>query len=237
MQDSEIKLAQCARCQKFTWTCDVSGSRVAVDPTRLDSYTGVMVMLSLGRSVYEVRHTVRGKPDRLRMLGGQGTVWEPGERLLVADHGCGANASASVPVQLPPQDPRQAPATPGRHRDGFPHAPAPVSGSQGHAAIPSTRDYSAQSPRRATPATRRPSRPLHCEECGRLIGEGEEYVAIEHFRYVWAQHTYECVVYDKDPKYGVGFRDKVSEVGWDNALDLARKNLTSKPMETVELPE
>src|SRR5438046_2334068 len=102
MLDTEIKLAQCSRCQSYVWACNSAGVRVAVDPNPIMNGAEVYAFLGYGRSIYEVIYKV-SKPHHLRWLGAPGTSWEPNGRILVASHGCGAAATDAVAVEVPLQ--------------------------------------------------------------------------------------------------------------------------------------
>jgi hypothetical protein len=234
MLDTEIKLAQCSRCQSYVWACNSAGVRVAVDPNPIMNGAEVYAFLGYGRSIYEVIYKV-SKPHHLRWLGAPGTSWEPNGRILVASHGCGAAATDAVAVEVPLQGPQKAPVQPGRPSDGFPHRPALESGSRGRTRRPSRVAYSATP---QSPAQRATLRRFKCDTCGGLIGDDEAFVAIEHYRYTWAVHDFDCVgVEMRDDEIVDAHYRKVKQVGYDVTQDLLRKGLVMKPIEIVELPE
>jgi hypothetical protein len=236
MQDKAIKLAQCTRCQAYVWSAQVSGILVAVDPAPLGSLGDVMGALGASRSVFEVR-SIGSKPQALRWLGAPGTQWEPGGRHLVASHGCGAQPRDAVAVETTPQGPQEAPVTPGRHSGGFRPAHAPDSGSQGRTAARHPAGSSATRRSPATPANRprfeRIYRTLKCAECGETIKAGEQYVAIEHYRYSWACHDYDCTDPYRNYSYDAEKRAKAAQVGYDVTNQLYRKGHWDRPVEDV----
>lgn len=294
VQDTAIKLAQCPRCSGYVWVCDVSGGRVAVDPLPLGDQAHVMVMLGLGRSVYQVALTVKGKPDKLQWLGGPGTVWEPNGRLLVAAHGCGAPARSAVPVEVPSERPSVPVCDVWRAQGWSPPATCPRVGVDGRTGLlfgdvkaplscgtcdappfdqgepcgpakTAAQTSPHATPRRSTAppsaatgpppgagsgsARRRefsrrstsrrivtaPIRPITCNRCGKLIKrKTEQHVAIECGQYAWGAHDYDC---KKEVDYVEAHHDKVKQLGWDTTIDLARKNLVTRNMDTVELPD
>jgi hypothetical protein len=247
MQDTKIALATC-RCGRYVFACRVSGIAVTADIEPLGAVSDVMAALAARRDVYAVL-VAGGVPQRLKRLGGPGTVWEPNGRHLVAAHACGSSAMAAVPVEVAPQGPQKAPAQPGRPSGGFHHPPAPADGSQGHTAARRTAGYSGHPRKAATPAIRPrfspPPRSYKCDACGRLIKKGEEFTAIEHGRYMWAQHSYDCCDTEEwlDEEEasgrirGEGHRRQIKAVGFDAALDLWRKGMQVRPIEDLELPE
>lgn len=242
MLDSEIKLAQCQRCQAYVWTADVSGMRVAVDPAPLGDLGAVMATLGAMRSVYAVQHIGR-KPHHLKWLGGQNTQWDPKGRTLVAAHGCGAPPRDAKPVEVAPEGPQQAPVTPGGAWGGVRPQAARDSGSQGHTTAPWAEVSSVTRRSPAERATRRRSdvlahiehvphvRPLKCQQCRCLISAGEEFVAIECGRYSWAHHDYDCTADWR--KKGEKVQRLSRDVGWDASDQLYRKGNWNRDVENV----
>ncbi len=229
MEDSKIVLVTCPRCSGYAFKAQASGITTAVDCSPLGDLGAVMRALTAGRNIYEI---IVGQ--KLRSLGGPGTKWEPNGRTLVASHACGAPPQSMVAVEVPEQGPQRAPVTPGGASAGSRPQAARESGSQGHTEPRRTAGYWGHPPRAATPASRPRSEPptprrLTCCVCKKLIKQDvEEFAAIEHYRTTWAQH-YECKV--------DGFGEKLREIGWDVTLDLHAKDLVTRGMDTVELPE
>lgn len=160
MLNTAMELAQCDKCNAYVFMCHVGGIRVIVDPAQLDGMDDVRRRLMMGRTVYRI--LPGRKLAQFGKLSTNGTGY-------LADHWCTAGTVGAQPVGTVAVGPPQAPVTPSAD-----HGPqsAPVSGSQGHTAIPTTiMDSSSGLPSRARHATRPRSdpKPTRCDICRELI--------------------------------------------------------------------
>jgi hypothetical protein len=107
--DTPPKLSECNRCQEYVLACMVSGSRVALDTSPLNSAT-LQAMILSGRPVY---YSKTGKRFSL-VTAHVFTYWrafcDENTKVMV-EHGCGALAVDSSAFEVSPATPHQAPAS------------------------------------------------------------------------------------------------------------------------------
>jgi hypothetical protein len=165
--DTPLELANCDKCKAYVFMCDVSGIRTIVDCAPLDGMDDVRRRLMMGRVVYR---TLPGR--KLARFSRDSTNAESG---YLADHWCTGGVTGARKVETVPVGPPSAPATPGRHPDGFRHPDAPADGSQGRRGLPIMKtqrtDSSGAYPSRATRVNRPRSdpKPTRCDICREII--------------------------------------------------------------------
>lgn len=171
LQDTEVKLSQCVRCEAYVFACQVSGLKTAVDPVPLDGIESHRAALIAGRTLFGLVE-MRGRPWKLK-------PWHPTTALpVLGSHACGAHGMDAVSVReaapVPPSAPVSVPAGPAPSGA----LPGAQTGVQGFGAV-------------STVTPRRSERPPRCARCRRRCEPGT-YVGIDHARFKWAEHTGDC---------------------------------------------
>jgi hypothetical protein len=180
---SDLKLAQCRRCQAYTL---LGGDAVAVAVDIVPVTQQRLAECIVERiGLFWVK---AGKNGTQKLSGafqrGQRPEWGPngaqiGVQRVYAEHWHLAREQQLVEVPKA-SDPCPAPVTPGGPRDGsrHPNAPAGATGAP-------------ERPSRAAHATPLLSRPFRCSICDHVIEPGEDYNSIEFGTWHWACHM-EC---------------------------------------------
>lgn len=187
---TQIKVAQCQKCQAYIFNATVAGLDASIDPVPLRETEEVRNALLAGRGLYHVS-MLGGKPNKaFHVIGSQVAKSIEHGSPLWAQHPCmAAGTVRATKVEEPPQGPQRAPVTPGGPRDGFRRATAPVGGSQGPSSKITMEGYWAPSPSRAGSATLRPSRCVICRQL--LTGKEPGVTAIEYGgRIIWGYHDH-----------------------------------------------
>lgn len=190
-QTSKLAVAQCQKCQQYVFASQVNGCEEMVDVLKLSTIEDWRVALVAGKRLF-IATEMNGKPYKLSPVYAKqiGMIKDSGH-WLYATHPCAAaGVVRATRVEVPPQDPQQAPVTPGRPRDGFRHPTALADGSQGRTAKITMEDYWGVHRSRAGNATPRPSRCCVCRKL--LTGEEKGATTIEYNgRIIWGYHEHD----------------------------------------------
>lgn len=172
--DSELKLAQCPRCEAYVFAATSSGVKVAADPAPV-SRDGYVAALAAGRRVFALL-TVAGRPYKLlgRPQGTPPPSFDPqglqdgSQRPVLAEHGCGAHGMDAARVEVVELPPPRRHAMHGKPKGGVlppaaPGATATTSGPVGRA-----NHHRFDIP------------PPNCGVCKSRISPGDSYYGIQH---------------------------------------------------------
>lgn len=208
--DTEIRLAQCPRCEGYVFQALSCGINTAADPGPV-TRDGYAAALAGGRRLFDLL-TVAGRPSKLlaRLPGANPPSFDPqglqdvagrSERPVLAEHGCGAHGMDASRVEVVPTGKASAPATRGVSRAGSPREIALAGASRSTSPrktgqVPSGQTFRnparAATPRRSRRRIEDVELPPPCDSCGKFIGAGEPYTGLKHGSdNIWAIHE-EC---------------------------------------------
>jgi hypothetical protein len=172
LADKPLKLAVCPRCRAYVLAGQVSGLRTGVDPAPA-SMEALRAALLAGKRAFRLLERA-GRPHALQDL--RGDLLDAGVKIMT-EHGCSVRSARPVVFEEVPENPPQAPVTPGGSVGGLLRPLAPVEVSQGQ-----------EDPSRAKPASRHRSEgrqylDRRCEACGEQMGYEEPFGVM--YRDMW----------------------------------------------------